>query len=120
MKRDWDCIRAILVALEDKGDPSDQMSASAVPDFDATTVSYHMKLMIEARLIDGTCNKGGTLHCSAKAMTWEGHELLDKIRSEKVWNRIKTLAREQGIALSFQAVKILGTHALEHLLPSIT
>jgi hypothetical protein len=116
MKRDWDCIRAILVALEEKGDAASLVHPSAIAEFDAETVSYNMNLMIQAELIEGRCIKGAALQCVAQSMTWEGHELLDKIRSEKLWNRIKTLAREQGVTLSFQAVKILGTHALESLL----
>ena len=116
MKRDWDCIRAILAALEEKGDAESLVHPQAITAFDAETVAYQMKLMIEAGLIEGKFLKGRALQCVAQSMTWEGHELLDKIRSEKLWNRIKTMAREQGITLSFQAVKILGTHALEHLI----
>jgi hypothetical protein len=112
MKRDWDCIRAILVALEDKADATDWMPPSAVPSFDALTVAYHMNLMIEAGLIEGTCRNAEM--CLAKSMKWEGHELLDKIRSETVWNQVKKMAREKGVALSFEAVKILGTAALKH------
>lgn len=115
MKPDWDCIRAILAALEDKGEAADPMLPSAVPDFDAQSVSYNMKLLIEADLIDGTCARGG-LMCVAKSMKWEGHELLDKIRSQTVWNQVKTMAREKGISLSFEAVKMLGTTALKHYL----
>ena len=115
MKRDWECIRAILVALEENGDPTSFVQPTAVSGFDVQNVSYHIKLMIEAGLIEGACARSG-FPCGAKSMTWEGHELLDKIRPEKLWNRIKTMAREQGVTLSFQAVKILGTHALEHFL----
>jgi hypothetical protein len=113
MERDWDCVRAILVALEDKANATDPMPPAAVEEFDAQKVSYHMKLMIEAALIEGNCAKGG-YPCFAKSMTWEGHELLDKIRSEAVWNQVKKMAREKGVSLSFEAVKILGTAALKH------
>ena len=113
MKRDWDCIRAILVALEEKADATSFMQPTAIEEFDAGNVIYNMKLMIEAGLIEGQFKPGKSI---AQSMTWEGHELLDKIRSEKLWNRIKTVAREQGIALSFQAIKILGTHALNQLI----
>lgn len=116
MKRDWECIRAILTALEENGDPMSPIQPQAIAGFDSQNVSYQMKLMIEAGLIEGTCAKG-TIQCVARSMTWEGHELLDKVRSEKLWNRIKTLAREQAIPLSFEAVKILGTHALGSLFP---
>ena len=49
-------------------------------------------------------------------MTWEGHELLDKIRSHTLWNKIKAGARERAIPLSFDAVKLLGTEAIKSLI----
>jgi hypothetical protein len=116
VRRDWDCIRAILLALEDKGEATRLMRSSAVPDFDAETVCYHMQLMIEAGLINGKCKDGTTLYCVAKSMTWQGHELLDKIRSQTVWNRIKSLAREQSLPLSVEAIKMLGSHALSSVI----
>src|SRR4051794_20875922 len=112
MKRDWDCIRAILVALEDKANAADHMFPAAVEGFDAQNVAYNMRLMIEANLIDGVSKS--EIMTVAKSMTWEGHELLDKIRSETMWNQVKKLAREKGVSLSFEAVKILGTTALKH------
>jgi uncharacterized protein DUF2513 len=116
MKRDWDCIRAILAGLEALENTHSSLRAEAVPSFDAEMVSYNMHLMIQARLIDGVCSEAlsGPLDCSAMAMTWEGHELFDKIRSDTIWNQIKKMAREKGIGLSFEAVKILGTAVLKH------
>ena len=32
-------------------------------------------------------------------LTWQGHELLDTIRSKAVWERIKTTAKEKGVEL---------------------
>lgn len=115
MKRDWDCIRAILVTLEENEDPTGFAQPNAVSGFDAEAVSYNMKLLIEADLIEGIVHKRGPMHCVARSMTWEGHELLDKMRSEKLWNRIKKLSRDQAIPLSFQAIKFLGARALESL-----
>jgi hypothetical protein len=116
MKRDWDCIRAILVALEEKGDAESKIRSNAIEGFDAANAAYNMKLLIQANLIEGGDFKPGL--SIAKGMTWEGHELLDKMRSEQLWNRIKTMAREKGVSLSLEAVKFLGTHALSHVFAS--
>src|SRR5712691_6756381 len=117
MKRDWDCIRTILLLLEATGDTTSVVNAGDVPGFDAETASYHMRLMIEARLIEGACSEaiGAPLQCWGSAMTWEGHELLDKIRSPSIWNKIKTAARKHGVSLSLDLVKFLGTRAIENL-----
>lgn len=120
MTRDWECIRAILAALDEKGDASSPLPPDRIAGYDRETVSYHMNLLIEAGLIEGrSLRSAGGPYCMAQAMTWEGHELLDKIRSEKIWNRVKTMAREQAVPLSFQAVKILAGRALETLLSAL-
>jgi hypothetical protein len=111
MKRDWDCIRAILAELETKRDTTSLVHANEVKGFDEENVSYHMHLMIQAGLIEGTCSGeiNVPLHCWAVAMTWDGHELRDRIRSEAIWNKIKAAAREKGVSLSFDLVKVLAT-----------
>jgi hypothetical protein len=79
MKRDWECIRAILVALEEKDGALTHLQPNEVPGFEDEIASYHIKMMIEAGLIEGDCKRGRVLHCVAICMTWQGHELLDKI-----------------------------------------
>lgn len=49
---------------------------------------------------------------SAPDLTWQGHDLLDMLRSKPVWERIKTVAKEKGIELTFDAVKALGKAAV--------
>jgi hypothetical protein len=118
MKRDWDCVRAILAALESKGDTAGSLRPNQIEGFDAEAVSYNMKLLIEAKLVEGTCSKqlAGAYYCFASSMTWEGHELFDKIRSEGIWNKIKAAARERAIPLSFDVVKILAVEAVKGLI----
>jgi hypothetical protein len=117
MKRDWDCIRAILIALDEKGDTASALRANEVEGFDFDLVSYNMSLLIDAQLIKGTCIQptDRTVQCIAFGMRWEGHELLDKMRSATLWNKIKSAARERAIPLSFDAVKILAVDALKNL-----
>jgi hypothetical protein len=115
MRRDWDCVRKILAELEAKGDANSHLSPDEVVGFDAETVSYHIKLMMEADLIKGQCVNGRTLHCIAQSLTWPGHEFLDKIRSDSIWNRVKSMAREQSIPLSFHVITALATKAIEHV-----
>lgn len=115
MKRDWDCIRAILIALEDKGDFESTVRASSIVDFDPMTVNYNLRLLIQADLVEGSCSRTRSPQCVAHAMTWAGHELLDQVRSENVWNRVKGQAREQGQSLSFDLIKFLARRAIEGL-----
>ncbi len=49
-------------------------------------------------------------------LTWEGHDLLDTIRSKPIWEKIKSLAQAKGIELTFDAVKALGVFAYKQIL----
>jgi len=49
-------------------------------------------------------------------MTWDGHELFDKIRSETLWNKVKSAAREKALPLSFDVVKLLAIESLKSLI----
>jgi hypothetical protein len=117
MKRDWECIRAILIALDEKGDTASALRPIEVDGFDRDSVSYNMRLLIDAALIKGDCIQpmDSSVRCTASEMTWEGHELLDKMRSDTLWNKIKSAARERAIPLSFDVVKILGIEAIKSL-----
>jgi hypothetical protein len=70
MKRDWDCIRAIFSALEDKGDITGGLRPNQIEGFDAEAVAYNMRLLIEAKLIGGTLSQmtAGSIFCVATPM----------------------------------------------------
>jgi hypothetical protein len=117
MQRDWDCVRAILQALNETPNTTTELDPKEVSGFDEETVSFHIHLMIQARLVEGFCSEeiGRPLHCRAFYMTWEGYELLAKISSNTVWSRIKDGARNKGAMLSFDLVKFLAQRALQDL-----
>ncbi len=117
MQRDWDVIRAVLVALEAKPEPFSSLWPKHIPEWDVQTVSYHMRLMSEAGLIEARCSgHGKDFSCVASALTWAGHELLDQIRSDSVWNAVKCTARERGVDLTFDTVKAVARKIVENLI----
>lgn len=118
MQRNWDCVRAILLGVEALGDTQSHLEPSSIDGYDQETVSHHIRLLIEAGLVVGNCAQGlqGPLRCYASRLTWDGHEFLDKIRSATVWNKVKSIAREKGLSLSFDVIKLAATHAINSLL----
>lgn len=90
MKRDWDLIREILIAVED----TSRLTANSIASYDAETVSYHIQLLNQSNLVRNNL------------LTWEGHEFLDKIRQQSAWNRIKGTIKNKGLDLSYEALKI--------------
>lgn len=118
MQRNWDLIRLILLKLEGLETASGALRPDEIEGFDKETVSYHVRLLIEADLIEGECSRtiGAPLYCTGRAMTWEGHELLDRMRDATLWNRIKGTARQKGLDLSLDVIRQAAKALIEGLL----
>jgi hypothetical protein len=116
MKRNWDVIREVLIEVEALGfseRDSFGYSLSYGEAEENTSKAEHALLLWKARFI--TAVDAGSMDgpaILAPELTWEGHELLEVIRSKPVWNRIKSVAADKGIELSFEAVLALGKTAV--------
>jgi hypothetical protein len=42
-------------------------------------------------------------------LTWEGHELLDAIKNDTVWNKTKDTFISKGLSMTFDLVKTMAT-----------
>jgi len=119
MTRDWELVREILVKLEEKNDTKGGLRPEEFQSHSREVVSYHIKLLIQAGLVEGKCSEalGAPLYCFADSLTWEGHTFLDNIRNDNVWNKVKTVLKNKGIELTFESIKIA---ALEYLRSAIS
>lgn len=119
MRRNIDLIRLILLDLEK------EIEVDLSPYSD-DEVNYHKALLIEAGLLEGK------LHYSSRTpkrdipdsviinrITWDGHEFLDKARSDTVWSKAKLLVKEKGLSLSIDVVKISLGEAVKILFHSV-
>jgi len=111
MRRDWDLIREILLAVENGWDGAwDDAKAERLhhvaPSADA--VAYHLRLLIEARLIDAIDrNTTGEDSFIVRRLTWEGHDFLDAARDEPTWKQAKAVVAKETGTLSFDVLKAL-------------
>lgn len=111
MKRDWDVIREVLIEIEEFEGKNDLIYSL---NGDSPIKGSHALLLWKAGFI--TAINMSDLDGPAildPELTWEGHDLLDTIRSKDVWERVKTTAKEKGIELTFEAVKMLGKIAVD-------
>lgn len=117
MKRDWDTIRRILLKIEALPTEASQLNSNEIEGVDNEVAAYHMRLLLEAKLIEGACRDAlGPAWCWAARLTWAGHEFLDQIRRDTHWQRIKQRARERAIDLSFESILALARQLLGSLL----
>lgn len=121
MKRDWDVVRQVLIEVEALDTlERDRKIYSASEDNDSERIKgEHALLLWDAGFIKGVSagNLSGRAVLSPE-LTWSGHDLLETMRSQAVWERIKNVAKEKGIELTFEAVKALGKAALDFVLAS--
>lgn len=79
-------------------------------------LTYALELLIKERFIE--CAKepyfvrGNLMSADIIGLTWSGHELLDNIRDNTVWNAVKKKAAKFGglsISALFNGAKFLGS-----------
>ncbi len=107
MKRDWDVIREILIIVEEM-DAGNYLRLSSFPSERGQEISYHMDLLMEAGLVSGKMAKtlGRRPHdFRALRLTWNGHEFLDGIRNDTIWQKTKSSFISKGISMTFDLVK---------------
>lgn len=120
MKRDWDVIREVLIEVEALSDQERNTFGYGLGDEHAgedPAKSEHALLLWKAGFIEAI--DAGTMAGPAilsPDLTWQGHELLDTLRSKPVWERIKSTAKEKGLELTFDVVKGLGKLALDYVM----
>lgn len=107
MKRDMELCRKILLSIEDQ-----YMDVALynleIPQYSMEQVAYHCQILYEAGLVNNYNAQYGNNHMylfAVGALTWEGHDFLDKIREDTVWNRTKNVITEKGLPMILDVVK---------------
>jgi len=101
-----DLARAILLQVE-KNPYVNAPTTPKVEGYNNDQISYHIMLLAEAGLIKAmNCSTGLGVQWAATRLTYDGHEFLEKARSESVWQKAKALALDRAGTLSLEAIKI--------------
>lgn len=119
MKRNWDTIRELLAKVEECTLPTDMVRLVNFPPERHAEIAYHMALLIEAGLVQGQVVKTigpEVKDFFAQKLTWSGHELIDSIRSDTVWNKTKTFFVEKGVDMSIDLIKSVAKEAAAALI----
>lgn len=113
MQRDMELIRKILFRIEEKYvDVALDYHELDITGYDMKTIAYHCSILYDAGLIEdyeGQYGDNELLIFYVEKLTWEGHELLDKIRNDTVWNKTKETIAKKGIPFVLDAVKQIST-----------
>ena len=120
MKLDWELVRSVMTEIEDMTPQQRhavRFSTLYEDNGEDAIKCRHVLLFRDAGYIKGipvdTLEGAGLLN---PELTFDGHQLLATMRSKDVWERLKTIAKTSGVALSLEAVKIGSKLALEHVM----
>lgn len=106
LKRDMELIRSLLLAIEES--PNDY----TFDNYDGGVVRYHEALLVEKGLVEGSISKEkiGIEPPSVRIykLTWDGHEFIDNLRDENVWNSIKSDFKEASFSTIAKVSKDLA------------
>lgn len=118
MRRNWDIIRELLLAVEALPTSGSELHARELPGRDESLTTYQMRLLIEAGFLEGEIHQaiGTAPRGTAYRLTWQGHELLDSLRSLPLWNRIKERLQESGVEMTLAAVLKVGRQVVDQCL----
>lgn len=103
MKLNPDCIRDILLTVEDTTDlhnwlayPNEADRCPLLQNYDIEDVKYHFNQCLLSSLIIGDI-ADLNYDFIIKDLTPQGHAFVADIRSDTIWNKVKLAGKELGI-----------------------
>ena len=119
MKLNKDCIRDLLIYLEDNLSYTHRISTGSLSlkDYTRDELVYTVERLSEAGFINVSkiCDEPCTPTYFILSLTYNGHQFLDTIRDNSIWKNTKTVASQlasvslpiiQEIAISFIKTKL--------------
>ena len=119
MKRDWEIIRRILLKTEELG-PGNSLRSSDF-EYEPEITAYHVKLLKEAGLLEAFIGEflgGGPPHFDLFSLTWSGHEFLDSIRDDNIWQETKFKVLDKSGSMTFEVIKSVAIELAKGLILS--
>jgi hypothetical protein len=121
MTRNWEIVREILLRLESTSTPNAYVNANSFDELPEQEVAYNMRLLsdagyIDARIMNSSSGDGKINAALALRLTSAGHDLLDTIRNESVWKKVKEKFTSTGLDMTFDLVVSVGKKIIEAML----
>ncbi|MBQ0163090.1 MAG: DUF2513 domain-containing protein [Treponema sp.] len=110
MKRDMELVRELLISIEEH---TGEKGWSVPSDMEYLVVVKHLELMEQANLVNASIVRTKQYSTVMDAsLTWDGHDYLNAIRNETVWNKVKENVKEKGIQLTELSFGMLKEYAV--------
>ena len=106
-----DLIRKILFKIEEVVDNTVKYDLQ-IEGYTMEQTAYHCSLLKDSRLIsayEASYGDGAIDYFVVGRLTSEGHELLDSIKSDTVWNKTKETIKSKGLPTALDVIKDVST-----------
>ena len=117
MKRDLDLVRQILLQIEAlPAGPPAQYRASEIED---PVLLAHFELVLASGLVNGKISRSQSSRgdvISISGLTWEGHEWIETVRQDSVWNETTSTLLERRGALTYELTRVVADRILRRRL----
>jgi hypothetical protein len=113
MKRDLDLVRQLLLQIE--GLPAGPPAQYRTSEIEDPVLLAHFELVIASGLVNGKISRSQSSRgdvISISGLTWEGHEWIEMVRSQSVWNATKSMLIDSGAALTYELTKAAASTIL--------
>lgn len=107
MKRDMELCRKILFAIEERYVDAAIYNLK-IEGYSQEEISYNSGLLFDAGLISAYKSQNADNHLYMFAvghLTWEGHDFLDKIREDTIWNKTKKVIKDKLLPMTLDIIK---------------
>lgn len=122
MKLNKDCVRDLLLYCEKALTLDDSLSwnhlniqnfCDEFPKYSKSEIAYTLFMLEEADFISASITPGncGISEIAVFHITYSGHEFIDTIRSNKIWDKVSSAISSVGSA-SLPVIQDLATHFL--------
>lgn len=114
MKLNVDCIRDILISVEELefGESCTILDLSEIlPSYTEDQLEYHCLQLVDGGFLKASTYTplGSTTYIrQIEGLTMQGHQFLEDIRSDNIWNQTKSAAKTIGVE-SLHALKDIAT-----------
>lgn len=119
MKLNHDCVRDVLLFLEDNLSISSTIFTNdiIVPSCSQDDIDYTVKLLIESGMLEGEFKSfiSGQYTIYVNSITWSGHKFLDNVRDNTVWVATKKSISKLG-SVSLEIMSQVAASILTNLL----
>lgn len=109
-----DTVRAILLAVEERL-PAPILENFQLEGYDPEVTDYHILKLQEAGYLKATFEYADPPSATVTALTYEGHQFLDTIRNNTVWQQLKKKAASEGGSIPLEVLKPLAVKYLKEL-----